>query len=178
VPPGTPREGGIECSDVVPVRYSVCTPEQVARAWRLDLVLGELIAMTGEKPPEAYSIRGYLRRYRYSEGSEVWSVRLESLSSDGECVEASLRDLPPGGNAVQPEEYGRLTNVLCRGDAWLACCASPVVDGPHEVVWESGVPDGALCVIDPAAPQGSVVRTRRVDDRTFDSKLPVLGHIL
>jgi hypothetical protein len=163
---------------VVPVRYSVCTPEQVARAWRLDLMLGELIAMTGEKPPEPYSVRGYLRRQRHSGGSEVWSVRLESLSPDGECVEASLGRLPAGGDAQQPEQYGRVTDALCRGDGGLACCASPIVDGPHEVIWESGVPDGAICVIDPTAPQGSVVRTRRVDDRTFDSRLPLISRIL
>jgi hypothetical protein len=174
VPPGTPREGGIECSDVVPVRYSVCTPEQVARAWRLDLMLGELIAMTGEKPPEAYSVRGYLRRHRFREHAELWSLRLESRAVDGSCVEVTPRDFPPGADAQQPEILGRVTNVLCRGDGWLGCCASPVVDGPAEVIYESGAEGPSLCVIDPTAPQGFVTRARRVDERDFDRKLPVI----
>jgi hypothetical protein len=174
VPPGTPREGGIECSDVVPVRYSVCTPEQVARAWRLDLMERELDAMTGEKLPEAYSVRGYLRRQRFLEHAELWSLRIESSATDGSCAEVTPPDFPAGGDAVQPEQYGRITDALCRGDAWLACCASAVVDGPAEVIYESGADGPSLCVVDPAALQGFVTHVRRVDERDFDRKLPVL----
>jgi hypothetical protein len=162
---------------VVPVRYSVCTPEQVARAWRLDLMERELIAMTGEKPPEPYSVRGYLKRAMYNEGSEIWDLRLENLRADGSCAEVGPPSEPSGADAHQPRAYGRITDALCRGDAWLACCASPVVDADAEVIWESGAAGGALCVIDPTFRQGLVTRTTRAEERRFDRRLPFAAPI-
>lgn len=167
--PGRLREGGIECTDVRAVRYPTCTAEQVARAKRLEVAVGP-----GHGPVDTdwtpHSFRGYVRRDSWSAQFEVWELRLESLAPDGTCTEIGISDWPGGSDLPPPERYGEITNSLCRSDSGLACCASTLVDEDIEVVYETGLSPGQMCVVSPMAPQGTVGQFRRGADARFAGK--------
>ena len=169
LPAGSGRQAGLGCSDFSPVRYPVCTPEQVARASRVDAVIIPGVAapdifQEGVNPP--FSFRGYLRRNTHREGSDAWGIRIEAQGPDGACREMIVNDFPFGALGPIPVLDGRERRVLCLGDESVACCVSALVDSDAEIVYETSATRGQqACVIDARADQTRVRAASRADER-------------
>lgn len=166
LPPGQGRAGrpaGEECKDFEAVRYPVCSPEQVARAVRVDAFV-----MPETSPGDKYggpliAVRGFLRRDAAGKDADWWQFRLEALAADGTCAEVGPDAWPRGSDKGPPAPY-ETTGTLCRGDASVSCCVSAVVDADVEVVYESG--NGAqMCLVRSSVLQGAVHAVRRDAER-------------
>ena len=172
LPDGEGRQAGLGCSDLTPVRYPVCSAEQVARASRIDALLipGVMAPELFEAgQPRSFSFRGYLRRDVMDAGGGAWSMRIESLGSDGTCREMQIRDRPRGWRAHAPFTSGGYEQSLCHGDESFVCCFSALVDADEEIIYEvTTMEEGQLCVISPAAKQDIIRGTRRAEEKAFD----------
>jgi hypothetical protein len=148
------------------VRYPVCTPEQVARAWRMDAHWKR-----GPWGPDEFdpprSLRGYLRRDVASDEGARWSLRLENLGPDGRCFEAWVNNWPEGADRPPLPTINGMRGNVCRGDGGLACCLGDVIDRDVEVVYEFGPFEGQMCVISPTAQRGGVRATPRSSERAI-----------
>jgi hypothetical protein len=164
LPAGSGRQAALGCKDLKPVRYPACTEEQIGHARRLDSVSEEAIAFN-QPVPSAF--RGYLRRDRATEDGELWEPRLEAARADGSCSELLITFRPAGTDVPPPGHPGDRARPLCRGDASTACCVSALVGADAEVIYETGVSMGQLCVVSPGASQGSVREFRRSDETAF-----------
>ena len=99
LPPGSGRQAGLGCSDMKPVRYPVCTEEQVARATRMDAAGEEPVDFNTLRP---VALRGYLRRAELMPTGLGWNVRLEASSGHGRCSRITVAARPDGSEPPPP----------------------------------------------------------------------------
>jgi hypothetical protein len=176
LPPASGRPAVPACSGLQPVRYPVCTDEQLGRARRLDAVVGD--AVVGEPLkfdlPEPTALRGYLRRSLLRTDGEQWELRLEALSPSGTCERIGISDRPAGSRPNRPSRLSRggTTFALCHGDASLACCLSALVGADEEIIYETGISPGQLCAVSASAKQDVVHAARRADEAAFTEPAP------
>ena len=167
LPAGSGRAGGIGCSDFTPVRYPVCTEEQVARAKRLDAVLAPGAPRIVSIDTELLSFRGYLRRDLLWAEGDFRQLRLEALSPGGTCDEISITDWPKGTDLPPLPTPQGVDGLSCRGDPALTCCMSELLAADEEVVFETGPAPGQMCVVRSTARQDSVAVFLRSEERAF-----------
>jgi hypothetical protein len=122
-----------------------------------------------------FALRGYLRRDSTDIDADYWQLSIEAAGTDGACNEMGITGRPDGVRGPAPPRHddGRQIRSLCRGDASMACCTSPLVGAQDEIIYETGMSDGQLCVVSAAADQSRVRAFRRDEERAFDRKSKV-----
>ena len=168
LPPGSGRQAGLGCSDMKPVRYPVCTEEQVARATRMDAAGEEPVDFNTLRP---VALRGYLRRAELMPTGLGWNVRLEASSGHGRCSRITVAARPDGSEPPPPpgpDRDGAPRLALCHGDASVACCVSALVGANEEVIYETGPSPGQICVVSGRASQDHLSSARRDDEASFN----------